>query len=266
MKNAAQAYFKTGVTTVDQGQLLIMLYDGALRFLAKARQKILEKNYAEKGILISRVLDIITELSSSLNMNEGGELSENLRNLYFLCTTRLLQANLKMDVEPLDSVVNVITGLRDAYAEVLNRPEARAVLARIESRMKPAQSLQQQSARVSTGTAARAGNMCFASAHAGAMPSSPALDKASQIASLGHTVLAAADSGTGIQPGFVTEQIVPHISQSTVFPPAETQTVAAAVGEDTVGTPAPAAAPAAAAPQQRGFAGNLAAYRRFMKK
>src|SRR5574344_1267002 len=112
MKNAAQAYFKTGVSTVDQGQLLIMLYDGALKFLQRAKEKMQEKDYAAKGILISRVMDIINELSSALNMEQGGSLAENLNNLYFLCTTRLLQANLKMDIALLDSVADILSGLR----------------------------------------------------------------------------------------------------------------------------------------------------------
>lgn len=46
MNKAANAYFQTKVSTTDQGQLLIMLYDGALRYLAQAREKILAKDYA----------------------------------------------------------------------------------------------------------------------------------------------------------------------------------------------------------------------------
>ena len=93
---ATQAYMQTNVGTADQGRLLLMLYDGALKFLQQAREKMLEKDYAAKGILISKVIDIVNELSSSLNMERGGDLAVNLSNLYFLCTARLLEANLKM--------------------------------------------------------------------------------------------------------------------------------------------------------------------------
>ncbi|MBR4742371.1 MAG: flagellar export chaperone FliS [Desulfovibrio sp.] len=137
MNKAAQAYFKTNVSTTDQGHLLIMLYDGALKFLAQAREKMLVKDYAAKGVLISKVMDIIAELSSSLNIEKGGSLATNLNNLYFLCTARLLQANLKLDLNALDSVVKIIEGLRSAYAEILNRPEVKKAAEQIANRLQP---------------------------------------------------------------------------------------------------------------------------------
>lgn len=138
MNKAAQTYFQTGVNTTDQGNLLIMLYDGALRYLQQARDKMIAKDYAAKGILISRVIDIVNELSGSLNMEKGGSLAVNLNNLYILCTARLLQANLKMNIESLDSVVGILSGLRSAYAQILDTPEARKASQQIAQRMQPA--------------------------------------------------------------------------------------------------------------------------------
>lgn len=143
---ATQAYMQTNVGTADQGRLLLMLYDGALKFLQQAREKMLEKDYAAKGILISKVIDIVNELSSSLNMERGGDLAVNLSNLYFLCTARLLEANLKMSVERLDSVSQILSGLRSAYAQIIDKPEAKQAVAEISARMKPAASLQQRRA------------------------------------------------------------------------------------------------------------------------
>ena len=143
---ATQAYMQTNVGTADQGRLLLMLYDGALKFLQQAREKMLEKDYAAKGILISKVIDIVNELSSSLNMERGGDLAVNLSNLYFLCTARLLEANLKMSVERLDSVSQILSGLRSAYAQIIDKPEAKQAVAEISARMKPATSLQQRKA------------------------------------------------------------------------------------------------------------------------
>ena len=141
---ATQAYMQTNVGTADQGRLLLMLYDGALKFLQQAREKMLEKDYAAKGILISKVIDIVNELSSSLNMERGGDLAVNLSNLYFLCTARLLEANLKMSVERLDSVSQILSGLRSAYAQIIDKPEAKQAVAEISARMKPVVSLQQR--------------------------------------------------------------------------------------------------------------------------
>ncbi len=135
MNKAAQAYFQTKVNTTDQGQLLLLLYDGALKFLQQAREKMLVNDYAAKGILISKVIDIINELTNTLNLEKGGSLAENLNNLYFLCTTRLLQANLKMNVEQLDNVASILSGLRSAYAEIIETPEARKASAQISAKL-----------------------------------------------------------------------------------------------------------------------------------
>ena len=119
MHKAVHAYLATKVTTTSQGDVLLMLYDAAIKNLKLARVKIEEKDYAGKGILISKAIDIISELSSSLNPEKGGSLAENLHNLYFYSSTKLLQANLKMDTGILDEVVKILEGIRSAFAEII---------------------------------------------------------------------------------------------------------------------------------------------------
>lgn len=150
MLKGTQAYVQTQFTTVGQGDLLILLYDGALKFLARAKDRIEAKDYAAKGVLISKALDVIHELDSSLNMDAGGEISKNLHQLYFLCSTRLLQANLRMDLELIDSVVAVLTGLRSAYAEILNKPEAMAASSKIAARRLPSSGIVQKAVPLPT--------------------------------------------------------------------------------------------------------------------
>ncbi len=166
MNKAAQAYFQTEVSTTDQGQLLLLLYDGALKFLQQAREKMLEKDYAAKGILISKVIDIVNELSSTLNLERGGTLAENLNNLYFLCTTRLLQANLKMNVKQLDDVVDILQGLRNAYAEIITTPEARKLSAQIAAKLNTDASLTQRTAHLNTQATPMGGYAGKRQAHA----------------------------------------------------------------------------------------------------
>lgn len=127
MQSAARSYFQTQVTTTTQGDLLIMLFDAALKFLRQAREKIIEKNYAQKGILISKALDILSELQGSLNAQKGGELADRLQKLYFYCSSRLLTANLKMDVSKIDEVADILTGLREAFNEANGKVASKAV-------------------------------------------------------------------------------------------------------------------------------------------
>lgn len=136
MTSPSQAYFQTQVGTTNQGELLLMLYDGALKFLTMAKERMLAKDVAAKGMLISKALDIINELDNVLDMQEGGDLAKNLHQLYFMCISRLLQANLKQDPDKLDSVMEILKGLRSAYAQILQRPEAQAAAAHIASKQK----------------------------------------------------------------------------------------------------------------------------------
>lgn len=122
MQKAAQAYFQTQVTTTTQGDLLILLFDGALKFLKQAKERMAAKDYAQKGILISKALDVLGELQSSLNAQKGGEIAENLRKLYLLCSTKLLMANMHMNQDLVDEVVNILSGIRDAFAQI-NTPQ-----------------------------------------------------------------------------------------------------------------------------------------------
>jgi len=118
MHRAANAYMQTQVTTTTPGHLVVMLYDGAITFLEQAKVLIRERNYAQKGILISQALDIIAELDGSLNVEKGGELAQNLHKLYLYCSTRLLQANLKMDTALIDEVIKILASFRTSFDEI----------------------------------------------------------------------------------------------------------------------------------------------------
>lgn len=109
---------QTQVTTTTPGHLVVMLYEGAITFLEQAKQEIEIRNYAKKGILISQALDIISELDGSLNTDKGGEIAQNLHKLYMYCSTRLLQANLKMDTTLIDEVIGILSSFRSAFSEI----------------------------------------------------------------------------------------------------------------------------------------------------
>ncbi|WP_051444957.1 flagellar export chaperone FliS [Desulfocurvus vexinensis] len=118
MLKAAKAYFQTQVTTTTQGDLLILLYDGAIKYLNQAKICMAQRDYAGKGQLISRAMDVISELDECLNREKGGELAMNLHQLYFYCNTRLLRANLEMKPEKIDEVVRILDSLRDAFNRI----------------------------------------------------------------------------------------------------------------------------------------------------
>ncbi|MDR3640799.1 MAG: flagellar export chaperone FliS [Humidesulfovibrio sp.] len=128
MLKAAKAYLATQVTTASQGDLLVMLYDTAIKHLRQSIEKMRVGDMAGKGILISKAITIVSELQQCLNKERGGEIAKNLSNLYFFCNTRLLMANLKVKPEIVEEVITILSGLRQAFAQILPNQEGVASL------------------------------------------------------------------------------------------------------------------------------------------
>lgn len=137
MHKATRAYIATQVGTTSQADLLILLYDGAMKYLSQAKERILARDFKGKGQLLAKASDVINELQSSLNKEKGGEIAENLSRLYFYCNSRLLMANLKMDTEAIDQVINILKGLRSAYAEIKGSTEAAMPEEQAKAQAKP---------------------------------------------------------------------------------------------------------------------------------
>lgn len=119
MLKAAKAYLATQVSTSSQGDLLLMLYDTAIKHLRQAIEKMQAGDVAGKGVLISKAINIVSELQECLNKERGGEISKNLFQLYFYCNTRLLAGNLRMNPEMLEEVITILSGLRQAFAQIM---------------------------------------------------------------------------------------------------------------------------------------------------
>ncbi|MBQ7618487.1 MAG: flagellar protein FliS [Desulfovibrio sp.] len=107
--------FRLRGRSIAQGQLVVDLYDGALKYLQQARDQMVAQKYAARNILVNRALSILNELTRSLDIRGGGDLAFKLNNLYLLCSARLLSANQKMSLDDLDSVVHILTRLRNIY-------------------------------------------------------------------------------------------------------------------------------------------------------
>lgn len=119
MTNPARAYLATQVETTTQGELLIMLYEAAIKFLKRAKIEIDNKDYAKKGIYISKAMAIIHELAESLNKEKGGDITPRLNQLYMFCTSQLIKANIRLDNKMIDDVIRILDGLRSAYAQIV---------------------------------------------------------------------------------------------------------------------------------------------------
>lgn len=135
MNRAVNPYQQTQVTTATPERLLIMLYDGAIRFVALAREGIEEGDRVKKLESISRALAIITHLSDTLDHNAGWDQSQELDALYAYMAGALSRANFSNQAEPLKVVLSLLTGLRETWIEAIeqNRKETGPVAAAAEA-------------------------------------------------------------------------------------------------------------------------------------
>jgi len=101
------------------GQMLITLYDGAIRFVELAREQIRAGNASAKEISLSKAYAIIAEFMNSLDFEMAPELCTNLYNIYEFMLAQLVEANSSMNADELSPVVDHLVELRDAWNQVV---------------------------------------------------------------------------------------------------------------------------------------------------
>lgn len=111
-------YKNTEVNTSDKVRIISLLYEGAINFIKMAKKKTLERDIAGRGLYIGKATSIVGELSSSLDIEAGGEIGMNLRRLYDFVLEKLLSANLKNDIKAFDDAERVLEVLRNAWKEM----------------------------------------------------------------------------------------------------------------------------------------------------
>lgn len=122
----ARTYRANSVLTASPGQLVLMLYDGALKALAIAREAFEQpaddvRRIETINTQLLKAQAIINELQGGLNLEAGGEFASTMHRLYDYHNHRLLQANMRKDVAPVIEVERLIRELRDAWAQMLTQ-------------------------------------------------------------------------------------------------------------------------------------------------
>ena len=118
--NGIGVYKNTSVTTQSKGRIIVMLYDGAIKFLKQAIRDLENNDFEGKGRNITRAQDIIVELNSVLDMEAGVEMSHNLRSLYNFMSKHLSQANIRRDRQMLQEVISLLEDLNQSWRVIAN--------------------------------------------------------------------------------------------------------------------------------------------------
>ena len=120
MLNRVNAYRETDIKTAGQGKLIVMLYDEAVKQLSIAIKELEKDSKALDKVnsAVIRAQDMITELTTSLDFERGGDIAQNLFNLYMYFNNRLLDGNIRKDKKPLIEVRTHLMELRGAWFQI----------------------------------------------------------------------------------------------------------------------------------------------------
>ncbi len=114
-------YLKTKVMTASPEQLTMMLYDGVVRFSEQAREALINKDFETSYNLIVKAQNIVSEFLSTLKDDYSPEISSQMRGLYLFCYQRLVESNLKRDVEKLDDAIKILRHMRETWSLLLEK-------------------------------------------------------------------------------------------------------------------------------------------------
>ncbi len=120
------SYRQTEIQSRNPLELVVMLYDGALRFTADAREAMVRRDIRGRQQHLSRAMAIVSELQSTLDMETGGEVAERLDKLYGFVRDRLVDASAKQELQPLDEARRVLTTLREGWLAISRASAAAA--------------------------------------------------------------------------------------------------------------------------------------------
>ena len=108
------------ISTSSQGKLILMMYEGAVKFTMMALISMVEGDIAGKATYIRKTHDIVNELSVSLDLKKGGEVTARLETLYQFILRQLTLANIKPDREALESILKVLEPLLEAWSQLFD--------------------------------------------------------------------------------------------------------------------------------------------------
>lgn len=111
-------YKTNSVATLSPGQLVVRLYEGAIRNLKLAIQELEAGRYMEKGQYINKALAILEELDCTLKMDEGGEVAANLHSLYGFMTRHLIEANSQKSPQKIQEVIALLSEVNEGWKAI----------------------------------------------------------------------------------------------------------------------------------------------------
>lgn len=126
-QQAVDGYHEAAIATADRGRLLLLFFDGALRFLKLAREALVRGDPEGFGQFLGRAQAVIAELMSTLDPIRGGNIARDLERLYDFMLYHLTEANLRRSAAHIEDVIRILGVIADAFRRVIEaEPSAEA--------------------------------------------------------------------------------------------------------------------------------------------
>jgi flagellar secretion chaperone FliS len=127
--NSTHALYKEVDVSCSQTQLVLMLFDGAIRYTREAADHLRAQRWAEKGIAVDSALECVAELRRGLDLKNGGEAASSLDRMYDFLSTKLSVGNVTRDAGQFEQVVESLNSLREAWRDLFERLRVEGKLA-----------------------------------------------------------------------------------------------------------------------------------------
>lgn len=121
----AKQYHQTQVKTASKEKILLMLYEGCIRYFKKSKIAMEQRNFAEKGLMLGKAQDIVNELTNSLNFEVGGDVAKQLESLYMHIFEQSTEGNIKNDPSKIDHCIKILETLYSGWKEVIDKNGAK---------------------------------------------------------------------------------------------------------------------------------------------
>lgn len=121
-QSSAQRYQETQFATADRGRILLLMFEGGLKFLAQSRVGLEAGDFLRFGQQLGRAQAVIAELMHTLDHKAGGEIAANLERLYQFMLDHLVEANRRKSVRHVEQVSHLLATIADAFRTILERP------------------------------------------------------------------------------------------------------------------------------------------------
>ena len=112
-------YQTSNITTATPEKLMILLFDGAIQFLQKAKVAINDNNYKDRADNIENARRILRELMRTIDLENGNDVSKQLFRLYNRMAMTLIKANVQRSVEKIDEVITDLTNIRWGFQKAI---------------------------------------------------------------------------------------------------------------------------------------------------